>query len=1225
MWPWRKKTTALLPIVVGQFADDGMIVTIGEPAGPAPEIAALLVQLADEGLTTLVDDEYRLTWEQIYGLLRHEEYSQDAVLLGLPTIGAWVPRLVSYGSLTDAAFSVAIDGWYGTDLQRRATPVLTGAMAMAGDGKSLLPETTWHLIKLVRQFGQRSTAERNDDFQRRAWGDIRATAIASGALLDDFLFRTIVLTPEQLRFNLRRGPGGVVEVEPYFDGAPAEWVAAFDRAGEVRDRYDLPTPDGVVQVMLSQGIKTVLRQIKRMPGRRVAGVRAEAFLINPTAALGPDAAETIDHEAFEAAKENAGIVFDQFATWIEPGSGGRPGSVGLTITRATSQGVDSVNLALGQIDALEFAALVDARLAGGLQLCAWRDYEFELDGDSARECARLRDEFDRLTASIRYQDIYDLSGYSERIAAIGVEKPFYSPYIAKKSEEEGWFPGNIQTGIARTPEGTTQRVRTPMSPELRETMREEIAQALRDGRSTIELPGFPIPMPVGEAVAILQGFDEVDAGVNTGSFTPQGSPIEKVERRGLIIKANIASVDYSEARRALLRDDVLEAPRLPRTLAANVLLKDHQTAGVAWMQRLFDLAPDACRGAVLADDMGLGKTLQLLCFIAAAREADPTLPPALVVAPLSLLENWKEEVERFFIGGSLKVLTAYGDTLTTLRVPRSDIDHQLQSEGLVRFLKNDWRADADIVLTTYETLRDLEFSFAREKWSIMVCDEAQKIKNPAAMMTRAAKKQQARFRIACTGTPVENSLVDLWCLFDFVQPGLLGALNEFGRDFRRPIEAESDEERTKVEELRAIVAPQILRRMKSEVAKDLKAKIVIDECKQLPLSDHQRTLYGNAIELFRRRREPGSASTFSNQLSLLHYLRLVCTDPQRTGLDTFVAEPIDAYRTKAPKLDWLMSRLHQIRPLGEKVIIFCEFKNIQRLLRHYIQVEFDLAADIINGDTVANSDLVDSRQKRIKAFQAKPGFGVIILSPVAVGFGVNIQAANHVVHYTRTWNPAKEDQATDRAYRLGQTRDVFVYYPTVWAEDFKTFDVKLDELLTRKRLLAGDMLNGAGDLGTHDFDLDDLSPDGAAVSGDELVSIDDVFRMSPKVFECLAGAIWAKQGWRSVNLTPASADGGVDVVARDGDRGVLIQCKSSGGNRPLNWDAVKEVVAGRALYEKLHPGTAFSLLCFTNGTFNSYAREQALHNGVELVEREHIGSLLDQHPIKFSDLDNFAF
>jgi len=165
----------------------------------------------------------------------------------------------------------------------------------------------------------------------------------------------------------------------------------------------------------------------------------------------------------------------------------------------------------------------------------------------------------------------------------------------------------------------------------------------------------------------------------------------------------------------------------------------------------------------------------------------------------------------------------------------------------------------------------------------------------------------------------------------------------------------------------------------------------------------------------------------------------------------------------------MLAELVRIQSRGEKVIVFCEFKDLQRTIQRAIVERLGVVADIINGDTSAGGARGDIRQKRIGLFQQKPGFGVILLSPLAVGFGVNIQAANHVIHFTRTWNPAREDQATDRSYRIGQTRDVFVYYPVVVAENFVTFDEKLDQLLESKRKLSQDMLNGCGDVGPGEF------------------------------------------------------------------------------------------------------------------------------------------------------------
>jgi SNF2 family DNA or RNA helicase len=191
-------------------------------------------------------------------------------------------------------------------------------------------------------------------------------------------------------------------------------------------------------------------------------------------------------------------------------------------------------------------------------------------------------------------------------------------------------------------------------------------------------------------------------------------------------------------------------------------------------------------------------------------------------------------------------------------------------------------------------------------------------------------------------------------------------------------------------------------------------------------------------------------------LSALHKMRMICAHP-------LVFSP-QSSPDESPKVQWLLSRLRLIRDKQEKVIIFTEFREIQTFLQLTVFTHFGINVTVINGDTNANSEKGASRQKLIDLFQNTPGFNVIILSTTAVGFGVNVQAANHVIHYTRCWNPAKEDQATDRAYRIGQQRDVTVYYPTIHTSQFDTFEVKLDRLLTSKRKLAGDMLNGTGEI-----------------------------------------------------------------------------------------------------------------------------------------------------------------
>jgi hypothetical protein len=832
---------------------------------------------------------------------------------------------------------------------------------------------------------------------------------------------------------------------------------------------------------------------------------------------------------------------------------------------------------------------------------------------------------------ITHAQVHDLTHYASRVLEIGFEKPYYSPFIAKKKEAEGWFPENIINVVSWIPEGQTELVSMPFGPESLAKLKQKTQAAQASGQSAIEIPGMPVPMPVEEAQRIVETFQEVWEDAKQGVFDPdtpkqKGAPTP-TKRKSPVLLSNVQGVDYAEERRAALRWEGRK-PQLPQSLQQDVRLLAHQLDGVAWLQTLFEAHKDYnCRGAVLADDMGLGKTLQLLTLMAWALEQDASLDPMLVVAPVSLLENWKEESTKFFTAGALTILTAYGDDLAKLRVPREQIDQRLQQEdGLTKFLRPGWIGAARIVLTTYETLRDLEFSFALQPWSIMVCDEAQKIKNPAAMVTRAAKKQNVAFKIACTGTPVENTLADLWCLFDFVQPGLLGALNDFGQRYRKPIEARTDDEKLRVEELRQLIAPQILRRTKAEVAKDLPQKRVVDSCRRLPLSNKQRQLYSGAIELFKSRNDPGAVVPFKNHLGLLHYLRLICTDPRRYGLDTFKPEPLHEYRSQAPKMAWLLDQLGVIQSQGEKVIIFCEFRHIQRLLQHYIEQEFGVHTDIINGDTSASSSHAQSRQKRIKAFQSTPGFGVIILSPVAVGFGVNIQAANHVVHYTRTWNPAKEDQATDRAYRIGQTKDVYVYYPVVTAEDFHTFDVKLDGLLERKRELAQDMLNGSGDLKPSDFGLEDVAPPDTRYR-EEVVTPKTALAMNWEYLEGLVTMLYAKRGHQAYR-TPGSNDNGVDVVALPGNhpRGKLVQVKSSEiEDAQLSWEAVKDVVTGQAYYVKQFPKVAFDLVCVTNQYFGAQAHKNAQLSDVELVEQPQLLEMLNETPVTLFEVEKVLF
>ena len=263
----------------------------------------------------------------------------------------------------------------------------------------------------------------------------------------------------------------------------------------------------------------------------------------------------------------------------------------------------------------------------------------------------------------------------------------------------------------------------------------------------------------------------------------------------------------------------------------------------------------------------------------------------------------------------------------------------------------------------------------------------------------------------------------------------------------------------------------------------------------------------------------------------------------------------DAHLFNSPKLKWLISQLREIQGKGEKAIVFTEIREIQRALTLFIRSEFGFTPLLINGD-------VDDRQDVIDDFQSKSGFGVIVLSPLAAGFGLNIVEANHVIHYSRTWNPAKEGQATDRAYRIGQKRDVYVYCPTIIADDFITFEDKLDRLMTVKSELAGDMLDGVGaDIAVSDL-FPTSGPNGEARSLDDLVDIKYVDQLDGDSFEVFCKHLFGLSGLRSEITEKGRGDGGVDVVVIKNDgTGMLVQCKHTSTSE-LGWDAVKEIAAG---------------------------------------------------------------
>jgi hypothetical protein len=300
-------------------------------------------------------------------------------------------------------------------------------------------------------------------------------------------------------------------------------------------------------------------------------------------------------------------------------------------------------------------------------------------------------------------------------------------------------------------------------------------------------------------------------------------------------------------------------------------------------------------------------------------------------------------------------------------------------------------------------------------------------------------------------------------------------------------------------------------------------------------------------------------------------------------------------------MSWLLETLEGIKAIGDKAIIFTEFKDIQRIVQKRVRDKFACSAHIINGETaVSVAAGKTTRQQMINRFQQHDGFDVLILSPVAVGYGVNIQAANHVIHFTRTWNPAKEDQATDRAYRIGQEKTVYVYYPTVVSPKFETFEAKLHTLISEKRALGKDMLNGVGDVSVSELSDGLSTPAGGFIISRQKITHEDLTSIGATNFEKLVAELLKHQGYKA-EVVGRAGDHGVDVWAIKDDIGYLVQCKSTSKESGIGIDGINEVVGGAAHYRAKDNKTNFRLAVATNGRFNQTAIEHA-RNQPETVE-----------------------
>ena len=773
-------------------------------------------------------------------------------------------------------------------------------------------------------------------------------------------------------------------------------------------------------------------------------------------------------------------------------------------------------------------------------------------------------------------EIINLDNFSERVIKIGLYKPKYFPFISPYESE--WIPGIIIDS------GKEKRKILIRNNDELENLEKACNKAESEQNETVVFNGTEIP--VKEAKKLIN--------LSREQLKNPETPVKQAsdEKKVLIIEDNLYDDKYHNHKKQPVPcpDTFIHKFKNPPNLKDEIKFYDHQKEGIAWMESLFE---ERYPGGLLADDMGLGKTIQILSFIDWHNTTQNIEhKPYLIVAPITLLENWYAEIRKFF--------NIYIDINTLHNSDR----HQINLSNLKKH---------SIFLTNYETIRTQQLVFGQVDWAVIAIDEAQKIKTPGTLVTNAIKALKADFKIAATGTPVENSMVDLWCIVDFIVPGLLGSAKDFSKQYQRPIKRNiSDDKLNELgERLRSQVGLYFKRRLKEETLLGLPEKT--EKKKKNIMPDYQKTTYFSIIE-------KGQTDNKRAILSTILNLKMVSDHPYLIGYNYENISSKKLIETSA-KLATTIEILEEIKKKKEKVIIFAEFKKTQRILKKVIQEHFDLkGVSIINGEMAARKgkrSQKETRQEAIDRFQLENGFNIIIMSTVAAGLGLNVTGANHVIHYSRHWNPAKESQATDRAYRIGQGKKVVIYYPMAILDECKTFDVVIDNLLQQKRNLADAAMfpSAICEIKAEDF-ADNLEIPNEQTYSEESLSLKDLDQLAPMFFEAAIGAIYKKNGCE-VTLTPRSNDKGADIIVLSKKNNYLVQVKQS--KYPINDSAIGEVLKAKGYYENMYD-ERFRPTVATNSTLNENAKILANDNDINIYDRSRIKNFLKNEKIFLSDI-----
>ena len=916
---------------------------------------------------------------------------------------------------------------------------------------------------------------------------------------------------------------------------------------------------------------------------------------------------------------------------------------------------DAVEARLGQIEGHKGSAV----LRVGKQLVLLDERRLQAAHEilsSRRISAREKRQFFKTPGAYLDASLVDLdTGFSLRVHGMEV---FQKAYFGQTENDSlAWFGENGQ----QEPDVFFLENCLPIVDDeaVFSQLQELVEAAVASGQDVVQFRGKTILLPetVQETRKAVEKVHNSLRKKMERSDSSEGKVDERTGTVQITVKIDLHDEDMPDT----VPSERYEIQQYTGDLFAEELrytFHDYQEAGTRWISGLIQPSveqhKDIFCGGLLADDMGLGKTFMVLAALNVYRHLtreNGQEKPVLAVMPVVLLENWQQEVEKVFKSSPFRdiVILQSGAQLRQFRQEgtcRESVLHQgedLPAEGQIRYslkIGPDFglgRLDMPgrLILTNYDTLRDYQFSLCLVDWGCVIFDEAQEIKNPNTIKSRAAKGLKADFRLAVTGTPVENSLTDFWSLYDTVKPGLLGSFQEFRRTYFTPIKQSQDREaKDKIrlaigKQLRQTVGPFMLRRTKEDNLSGLPRKIIHDGMEDNKYSavmdGMQLKSYNAVISTVVAARQSGDAARVQQTiLPSLRKLQSVSLHPAfLDGGEPMLCEDqrgLQEVLRQSAKLVLLLNILDEIKARQEKVIIFAINKGLQRFLSYALGRLYGLSISIVNGDTRSVSTHsgrgAASRMELIRRFEAQEGFSIICMSPLAAGVGLTVVGANNVIHLERHWNPAKEAQATDRVYRLGATRDVHVYIPILKHPENVSFDVNLNTLLKRKidlkdAVVAEDCVHG------EDFDTQ-------AIFGTELHET----RFQPEwlqslgwaQFEALA-ALLAQQEWGgAVYLTSQTGDHGADVVV-EGRQNVIIQCKTS--LRPFGDSnaACQPYSACTEYAQRRNRQFDKAILAVNAPHVEENVRARAKSLGVILWDRPALEELLKKHSIQYADID----